>query len=337
MNAAPARSAELLYFDGCPNYEALLPRLRALLEEVGSGSTLELRRIESEEEAQRLRFLGSPTVRVDGRDVEPDASARQDFGLKCRLYRTAEGIVGAPSDGLIRAALSGKDADESGQPPNPAALLQQSEIFSGRPVRDRLEGCPGSARELHRRVLRSFLSGRAPDASDLRLWSAELAADLDDSLAELQRRDVMWLDSDNGAVTVAYPFSGTATRHEVELSLSGVRAFAMCAIDALGIPFMADQAATVRSRDAKTGEGIEVRVDPAGVQRWVPPGTVVLARLSGRGPSADCCCPHVNFVGNRERAETLLESLSASQEAIFEMPEAIALGRGLFGTLLRDG
>lgn len=114
MSARPATTVQLLYFDGCPNYEALLPRLRALLDEAGADAALELRRIESEEDARRLRFLGSPTVRVDGRDVEPDAGAREDFGLKCRLYRTPDGMVGAPPDGLILAALS-SESDGSRQ------------------------------------------------------------------------------------------------------------------------------------------------------------------------------------------------------------------------------
>jgi hypothetical protein len=91
---------ELLYFDGCPNHEALLPRLRGLLE----GADVKLRAVESDEAAQRLGFLGSPTVRIDGRDVEPDADQRRDYGLKCRLYRTADGLAGAPPDAWILAA-----------------------------------------------------------------------------------------------------------------------------------------------------------------------------------------------------------------------------------------
>ena len=109
MAVKPARSVQLLYFDGCPHYEALLPRLRAIVEEAGTAVALELRRVESVEDARRLRFLGSPTVRVDGRDVEPEAAGREDFGLKCRLYRTPNGTVGTPPDEWIRAELSPRD------------------------------------------------------------------------------------------------------------------------------------------------------------------------------------------------------------------------------------
>jgi hypothetical protein len=55
--------------------------------------------------AEQQRFLGSPTLRVDGRDVEPGAELRTDFGLKCRLYRTEEGFAGIPPDQWVLDAL----------------------------------------------------------------------------------------------------------------------------------------------------------------------------------------------------------------------------------------
>jgi hypothetical protein len=96
---------ELLYFDGCPNHAELLPRLRELLASEGIEQEIELRRVETPEEVERERFLGSPTIRIDGEDVDPMAKERRDFGLECRLYRTEEGLVGMPPEDWIRAAL----------------------------------------------------------------------------------------------------------------------------------------------------------------------------------------------------------------------------------------
>ena len=96
---------EVLYFDGCPNYEALLPRLHKILERTGVSAEIDLRRIASDDAAQRERFLGSPTVRVNGRDVEPEAERRTDYGLKCRLYRASTGLSGQPREELLQAAL----------------------------------------------------------------------------------------------------------------------------------------------------------------------------------------------------------------------------------------
>lgn len=95
---------ELLYFDGCPSFERALPKVRVLAAEV--GAEVELRRVETPEAAEAERFLGSPTVRVNGRDVDPGAAERSDYGLKCRIYRSEElGQSPVPPEQWIRAAL----------------------------------------------------------------------------------------------------------------------------------------------------------------------------------------------------------------------------------------
>jgi hypothetical protein len=58
------------------------------------------------EAAQRLRFLGSPSVRVDGRDVEPGAEARTDYDLSCRVYRRESWFSGQPEERWARDALA---------------------------------------------------------------------------------------------------------------------------------------------------------------------------------------------------------------------------------------
>jgi len=99
---------ELLYFDGCPGYEALLPRLRELVAEAGHPpDALELRAVESPDEAERVRFLGSPSVRVNGEDVEPAAAQRDDFGLKCRIYNGVGQQSQTPPEEWVRTALDG--------------------------------------------------------------------------------------------------------------------------------------------------------------------------------------------------------------------------------------
>ncbi len=95
----------MLYFDGCPNHEALLESLREAVRSSGVDADIELVRVEDDAAAERERFLGSPTVRVDGEDIEPGAGARADFGLKCRLFATPGGLRGVPPDEWILAAL----------------------------------------------------------------------------------------------------------------------------------------------------------------------------------------------------------------------------------------
>jgi hypothetical protein len=95
---------EVLYFDGCPSHERLLPTVERLASDVRAEVTV--RRVASPEEAEAERFLGSPTVRVDGADVEPGAPARTDFGMKCRLFRFDGGQSPTPPEEWIRAALT---------------------------------------------------------------------------------------------------------------------------------------------------------------------------------------------------------------------------------------
>jgi hypothetical protein len=96
---------ELLYFEGCPSHAVLLPELRELLDRNGIHDEIELRRVETPEDAERERFLGSPSLRIEGHDIEPGADSRRDYGFKCRLYRTPEGTSGVPPAEWITAAL----------------------------------------------------------------------------------------------------------------------------------------------------------------------------------------------------------------------------------------
>lgn len=106
---------ELLYIDGCPNHERLHERVRELVREHGLPVSIEPVLIASDDEARARRFLGSPSLRVDGVDVEPGASERTDFGLKCRLFPTPGGLRGMPAEAWVLAALatSGGGGDAS--------------------------------------------------------------------------------------------------------------------------------------------------------------------------------------------------------------------------------
>ena len=101
------RVVEVLGFDGCPNIDATIALVERLLEE--SAVDAELRRVEvvDADAAARLRFLGSPSIRVDGRDVEPGADDRHDYVLACRVYRTDAGMSGQPDERWLRDALAG--------------------------------------------------------------------------------------------------------------------------------------------------------------------------------------------------------------------------------------
>jgi hypothetical protein len=97
---------EILYFEGCPNHEPA----RALVERVATQLRLEpeirLVEVADPDAAVALRFLGSPTVRVNGLDVEPGAGERRDFALSCRIYRSERGVAEQPHESWVREALT---------------------------------------------------------------------------------------------------------------------------------------------------------------------------------------------------------------------------------------
>ncbi|MCK9902619.1 ankyrin repeat domain-containing protein [Frankia sp. Cpl3] len=117
----PLPTVEVLYFDGCPNHEAFLPHLTALLAEHHITAPVTLVRVRDDEDAQAHHFLGSPTVRVNGQDVDPAAErqahvtkdAASRYGMQCRVYRTPDGTVGAPPDEWIIEALIGDPAHDA--------------------------------------------------------------------------------------------------------------------------------------------------------------------------------------------------------------------------------
>ncbi len=96
---------ELLYMPGCPNRPLAMERIQAALETLGLPATIAEVEVGSTEEAERLRFPGSPTVRVDGADVEPDARSGRPCEMMCRVYCGEDGVEGAPPVPVIIAAI----------------------------------------------------------------------------------------------------------------------------------------------------------------------------------------------------------------------------------------
>lgn len=95
---------EILYFEGCPAYTAAERKVREVLDEEGIEAEVELVLVNTDEEAGRLRFPGSPTIRLGGEDLFP-APGREDWRLGCRVYMTPEGLKGSPTTEVIREAL----------------------------------------------------------------------------------------------------------------------------------------------------------------------------------------------------------------------------------------
>ena len=96
---------ELLYWEGCPSHHEAKTLLEQVLAELGRDDEIVMTEVTSDEEAERLRFPGSPTIRVDGRDIDA-AGANGRPSLTCRIYHIPDGRVSpVPSREQLEAAL----------------------------------------------------------------------------------------------------------------------------------------------------------------------------------------------------------------------------------------
>lgn len=96
---------EFLYFDGCPNHEIALANLKAVMDEAGAKSEIELINIQSPEDVRSHRFLGSPSIRINDKDLEITEDNSTTYSMRCRLYKNCDALIGFPSKELIRKNL----------------------------------------------------------------------------------------------------------------------------------------------------------------------------------------------------------------------------------------
>jgi hypothetical protein len=94
-----------LFYEDCPSHELALERLREVLNEEGIDAEVEIVKVESEEQAQERHFVGSPTILLNGRDIDPPPPDSR-YALTCRAYRLEDGRISPlPSRGMIRRAI----------------------------------------------------------------------------------------------------------------------------------------------------------------------------------------------------------------------------------------
>jgi hypothetical protein len=96
---------EVLYVHDCPNYRETLALVERIQGELGIDTELHTTLIHDQAAAEQARFPGSPTVRVDGRDVEPGGEPATEYTVACRLYRLEHRFAPQPEERWVRDAL----------------------------------------------------------------------------------------------------------------------------------------------------------------------------------------------------------------------------------------
>ncbi len=223
------------------------------------------------------------------------------------------------------------------RPVTPAHLQRDGDAIGLAPERcgrRRRGSAPsGPERELYRWILRRFAAGSAPAGGDVERAAAERGIAAGPALLRMEELDLIQRGP-AGTVRCAYPFSGEPTVHTVELEV-GPPVYAMCAIDALGIPLMLHLAGVVRTTDPASGRGLAVWIDRAGTVRSKPADPVALvATAGGTGPLASACCPVINLFESRAPAERLLAGRSDLRGAVLGPVDAVAVARVVFEGVL---
>jgi len=103
---------QILYFDGCPHYSPTVELVTQTLRAQGIDAGVERVAVTTPEQAQSIEFLGSPTVRINGLDVEPEARVQKSYGFGCRTYIDSNKRIGLPTRQMIQRAI--EEAARSG-------------------------------------------------------------------------------------------------------------------------------------------------------------------------------------------------------------------------------
>lgn len=193
----------------------------------------------------------------------------------------------------------------------------------------------GPARRIHRAVLTSFVStGQAPPAAELDRLARTDGSDPARVRAELSAADALAFTAD-GEIRAAYPFSPVPTAIQVSWD-GGPLAYAMCAIDALGMSAMLGRPVTIAAAEPDTGLPISLAVDHDRA-RWTPRGAVVFAGAVGSASceSVDRCCGYMNFFVSRQAACVWTRRHPEITGTVLGRHEALRDAISQFGSLLR--
>ena len=104
MAANDSVRIEILAREDCPNRGMAITVVERVVDEVGVPAEIEIVEVADDDDAMEFRMLGSPTVFVDGRDVDPEPM-HAGYSADDRLYRTRRGPSGWPEAEWIRDAL----------------------------------------------------------------------------------------------------------------------------------------------------------------------------------------------------------------------------------------
>ena len=329
---------KLYYFDDCPSYEKALENLKEALRSEGLAQEVEMVPVASEADAHAKRLIGSPTIRIDGIDIEGPEAEKKGYGYGCRIYSENGRTSGWPSVEIIRDALQktrkpgGGDSMGSKRPP-----LKEYWPTLSKAIPD----FPPDQQRVAVTIYRELAKGKPASGE-------QLAAALGLSAEAVQRilsREPLraFIYQDEQGRVIGFGGLAAAPMHH-EFRVKGQKLWTWCAWDSLFIPMVLGEAAAVTSGDPETGEVVRLTVLPTGVER-VEPKDVVVSFLFPDVDDFDRSaanvmgkfCHYVFFFASRESGERW--AIRHEGTFLYSVEEAFELGQRLvmkqFGRELR--
>ncbi len=190
--------------------------------------------------------------------------------------------------------------------------------------------------ELHQFILQSFVAtGHSPELSDIqKRFSLDGEDDAEQLLSELEQTKAIHRNPGDVLVTHAYPFSNEPTPHLVTLA-SGVQVNSMCAVDALGIPFMLKTDAEIKSECLECQQSVHVNVKDGKIADHGPDDLMV-----GYVPMGSCSspateqCPHINFFCSQKHLDAWAKNNPEHELKFLTLEEGLKQGENIFGSLM---
>jgi hypothetical protein len=103
---------EVLYVSECPSHPAAVKLVKDVLSAEGVATNIHEVLVRDERMAGELKFLGSPTIRINGKDVTGESQTAKDFALSCRLYPGSKQLGLPPVEMVHRAVLEARRGEQ---------------------------------------------------------------------------------------------------------------------------------------------------------------------------------------------------------------------------------
>jgi hypothetical protein len=188
--------------------------------------------------------------------------------------------------------------------------------------------------DLRKAILTAFAEeGSAPSVHEVAHTLARPVGEVLAGCRKLAAYDLMVWKEDEARIVSAYPFSGIPTAHQVLIDGHN-RLYAMCAIDALGIPFMLGQRARIQSTCFFCQQPVTVEVHGGSLQEVFPPTTVVWFSERDGCCVAEARCPLMNFFCHKGHLHAWLTTSQDEWGEALSVREALDIGKATFGELL---